>query len=96
MNKIKYAFVKKDMYDTEDCWVDVFNTEDEALVAMNQDVNNEIAMFVRDCGYAPFIREKEKQITIIHCDPEDIITLSEVEGDAPRTDYRVIEVTVHE
>lgn len=95
---IKYAFVEKDMYDAEDCDVHVFDSELEAIKMMNQVVNTEIGLFVRDMGYAPYVREnKEKnQITMIHCSPEDYITLSGDDGEEiPRTDFRVIEVTVH-
>ena len=94
---IKYAFVEKDMYDIEECNVDVFDTEKKAIDAMNQYVNREIGLFVRDMGYAPYVKEdKEKnQVTIIHCHPEDIALYDANREEIPRTDYRVIEVTIH-
>lgn len=99
MGVIKYGFVEKDMYDHEECFVDVFKTQEEAVKKMESKVNTEIGRFVRDMGYAPFVRENKEinQITIIYCHPEDMITLNGADGDEiPRTDYRVIEVTVHD
>ena len=93
-----YAFVEKDMYDAEECDIHVFNSEKEAIEKMNQVVNVEIGLFVRDMGYAPYVTEnKEKnQITMIHCHPEDYITLSgDSEEEIPRTDFRVVKATVH-
>lgn len=95
---IKYAFIEKDMYGEEECDVNVFNTKKEAINAMENCVNTEIGRFVREMGYAPFVEENKEnnQVTIIHCNPEDHITLyGDDGGEIPRTDYRVIEVTVH-
>lgn len=97
MSYIAYGFIEKDMYDAEECVVDVFEKCDDALNAMNNRVNREIGLFVRDFGYAPIVIENKElhQVTMINCGEDEYEYLLATDDEIPRTDYRVIEVAVH-
>lgn len=98
MGYIAYGFVEKDMFDAEECFVEVFKTQKEAIEAMENKAYKDIGFFVRDLGCAPVVTvdRENNQITVINCSREECILYTEQGEKLPRTDYRVIEVKIHE
>lgn len=93
-----YAFVETEG-GTERYIVDVYKTREEANETMLQYVNKDIADFVRDCGYAPIVKEYDDvdglHTKLIFCDHETLMLLLAEDKELPEEDYRVVPVTIH-
>ena len=98
MTHKEYAFVIKEMYGDEYCYVEIFKTKADAFEAMMKEVNLEISTFARNYECAPVVKEYEEEdrFEIIFCDKEALMMFLGEGREIPRTDYRVIEVDVND